>query len=222
MEMRGTAMGNVTMDIGDNMRILPGARIGGNLEYTAPRPAEIAEDVVSGEIIHREPPDERRDVFGIIGGIIGYLWLLLVGILFLVIAPVVSQRITDNISANPLKNLLWGILFLIVTPILAVILLITIIGIPLGLILMVIYIISLYISRIFVGLWVGQYIFKASEKKTSYRILSFAIGLLIVFIGINLPILGIFIHFIVIVLGLGAIVLTAYGYYKSYKEQKSI
>lgn len=218
VEMRGETKGNVTIDVGNNMNMLPGAKIGGNLEYTAPRPAEIS-GTVSGKTSYKEKIVKEKGP-GIAGEIISYLWLLLIGIVSLMLAPEITQRISDNVSVKPLKNLLWGILFLIVTPIFALILLITIIGIPISLILISLYIIYVYISRVFVGFWIGQYILKQLKKETRYKVLNLAIGLVIIFIGINLPFLGMFIHLIIILLGLGAIVLTVYDIYKKLKEEK--
>ena len=222
VEMNGATKGNVTVNISNNLKISPGATIGGNLEYTAPRPGEIS-GIVSGTTTYKETPVRREDFMSRLPGeIIGYLWLLLIGIISLILAPELTQKNSDSISVNPLKNLLWGLLFLIVTPIVAVLLLITIIGIPLSLILLVIYIILVYISRIYIGLWVGQYVLGKLKQETRSRVLAMALGLIIVVIGINLPIIGGFIHFIIILLGLGAIILTEYNVYKKLKEQKVI
>lgn len=220
MDMSGSVAGNVIVNIDDRLRILPGARIGGNLEYTSPRPAEIS-GTVSGETIYTQRP-EREDGFlaGLAGEVLSYLWLLLVGLVLLVIAPRITQRIADSVPIDPLKKALWGILFLIVTPILAVILLITLIGIPLSLLLIAVYIIAIYVSRIFIGLWVGQYALRRLNRGTRSKVLSLAIGLLIVFIGINLPILGGFIHFVIVVLGLGALGLMGYELYHRSREEK--
>jgi hydrogenase/urease accessory protein HupE len=49
-----------------------------------------------------------------------------------------------------------------------------------------------------------------------------ALGLLIVLIGINLPIIGIFIHLVILLLGLGAIILSEYDVYQKLKEQKFV
>lgn len=222
VELTGTTKGNVTLKLDDDFKLSPGARIDGNLEYTSPKQAEIS-GIVTGKTTYMEKPVKEKETESrITDEILGYLWLLLVGILFFVLAPQVSQKISDNISVNPLKNLLWGILFLIVTPILAIILLITVIGIPLSLILVAVYIVEIYISRIFVGYWIGQYILKKLNRETGYKVLVLALGLLAVFIGINLPILGTFIHFVIIILGLGTIVLTEYEIYRNLKEQKQI
>ena len=222
MEMNGATKGNVTVRIGNNIKVSPGATIGGNLEYTAPRPGEIS-GIVSGTTTYKETPVRRENFMSRLPGeILGYLWLLLIGIISLILAPELTQKISDDISVKPLKNLLWGLLFLIITPIVAVLLLITIIGIPLSLIIVVIYIILLYISRIYVGLWVGQYVLRKLKQETKSRVLTLALGLIIVVIGINLPIIGGFIHFVIILLGFGAIVLTEYDVYKKLKEQKAI
>ena len=222
MEMNGATKGNVTVNIDNNIKISPGATIGGNLEYTAPRPGEIS-GIVSGTTTYKETPVRRENFMSRLPGeILGYLWLLLIGIISLILAPELTQKISDDISVKPLKNLLWGLLFLIVTPIVAVLLLITIIGIPLSLILLVIYIILVYISRIYVGLWVGQYVLRKLNQETKSRVIAMALGLIIVVIGINLPIIGGLIHFVIILLGLGAIILTEYDVYKKLKQQKVI
>ncbi|MCX9013061.1 MAG: hypothetical protein OIN66_18325 [Candidatus Methanoperedens sp.] len=222
MDMSGSVAGNVTVGIDNRLRVLPGAKIGGNLEYTSPRPAEIS-GTVSGKTVYTQRPTRERGLLaGLAGEVFSYLWLLLIGIVLLIIAPGITQRIADNVHVNPLKKALWGILFLIVTPILAVILLITLIGIPLGLILIAIYIIAVYVSRVFIGLWVGQYVLRRLNRETRHKALSLAIGLLIVFIGINLPILGIFIHFVIIVLGLGALVMAGYELYQRSRGEKAV
>ena len=156
------------------------------------------------------------------GEIIGYLWLLLIGIASLMLAPGLTQKNSDAVPVKPLKNLFWGLLFLIITPIIVVLLLITIIGIPLSLILLIIYLISLYISKIYVGFWVGQYVLMKLKKEMRFKVITMALGLLIVLIGINLPIIGIFIHLVILLLGLGAIILSEYEIYQKLIEQKVI
>ena len=54
----------------------------------------------------------------------------------------------------------WGLVIFLAFPILIVILLITVIGIPLALILIGLYLVFLYAAPIFVGLAIGQYLFK--------------------------------------------------------------
>lgn len=222
VELAGTTKGDVNLTVNNNLKLSPGAKIEGNLEYTSPKQAEIS-GIVNGKTTYTQKPIKEKGMGSrITGEILGYFWLLLIGILCFTFAPSVSQKISDNISINPLKNILWGILFLIVTPILALILLITIIGIPVSLILVAVYIVEIYISRIFVGYWIGQYILKKLNRETGHKVLVLALGLLAVFIGINLPILGTFVHFVIIILGLGTIVLTEYEIYRSLKEQKQI
>jgi cytoskeletal protein CcmA (bactofilin family) len=222
LEMSGAVKGNVTLEIDNNIKIFPGATIGENLEYKAPHQGEIS-GIVSGKTTYKEIPAKKGDLRSKIEGeIIGYLWLLLIGIVSLLLAPELTQKNSDMVAIKPLRNLLYGLLFLVITPIVVVLLLITIIGIPLSMILLVIYIIFLYISRIYIGFWVGQYVLKKLKKETKFKVLTMALGLLIVLIGINLPIIGGFIHFVVLLLGLGAIALTEYDIYRKLIEQKVI
>jgi hypothetical protein len=222
LEMRGATKGNVTVTIENDIKIFPGATIGGDLDYTAPRQGEFS-GIVSGKTTYKEIPVKKEDLTSnITSEIIGYLWLLLIGIVSLMFAPELTQKNSDTVSVKPLKNLLWGLIFLIITPIVVILLLITIIGIPLSLIVLIIYIIVLYISRIYVGFWVGQYVLKKLHKETRFKVLTMALGLLIVLIGINLPIIGIFIHLVILLLGLGAIILSEYDVYQKLKEQKFV
>lgn len=222
LEIRGVTKGNVTLEIDDNIKIFPGATIGGNLEYTAPHQGEISGSV-SGKTTYKETPVKKEDLrYKIESEIIGYVWLLLIGIASLMLAPGLTQKNSDAVPVKPLKNLLWGLMFLIIIPIIVVLLLITIIGIPLSLILLIIYIISLYISKIYVGFWVGQYVLKKLKKEMRFKVITMALGLLILLIGINLPIVGIFIHLVILLLGLGAIILSEYEIYQKLIEQKVI
>jgi cytoskeletal protein CcmA (bactofilin family) len=222
LEMSGAVKGNVTVKIDNNIKIFPGATIGGDLEYEAPRRGEIS-GIVSGKTTYRETPVKKGDLQSKIEGeIIGYLWLLLIGIVSLILAPELTQKNSDMVTVKPLRNLLYGLLLLIIIPIVVVLLLITIIGIPLSLMIFIIYVISLYISRIYVGFRVGQYVLEKLKIETRSRALTMASGLLILLIGINLPIIGIFIHFAVLLLGLGAIALTEYDIYRKLVEQKVI
>ncbi len=218
LEMSGAVKGNVTVELDNNIKIFPGATIGGNLEYKAPHKGEIS-GLVSGKTTYKETPVKKGDLQSKIDGeIIGYLWLLLIGIVSLILAPELTQKNSDMVTIKPLRNLLFGLLFLIITPIVAILLLITIIGIPLSLIIFIIYIISLYISRIYVGFRVGQYVLEKLKIETRSRALTMASGLLILLIVINLPIIGGFIHFVVLLLGLGAIALTEYDIYRKLIE----
>ena len=109
MEMRGATKGNVTIKIDNNIKIFPGATIGENLEYTAPRPGEIS-GIVSGKTTYKETPAQKEDLMSKIEAeIIGYFWLLLIGIVSLILAPELTQKNSDNVSVKPLKNLLWGL-----------------------------------------------------------------------------------------------------------------
>ncbi|HEY9245818.1 MAG TPA: hypothetical protein VIO11_03130 [Candidatus Methanoperedens sp.] len=222
LEIGGATKGNVTVRIDNSIRISPGATIGGNLEYTAPSQGEIS-GVVSGKTTFKETPARKENLMSkTTGEIIGYFMLLLIGILSLILAPGLTQKISDNVAVKPLKNLFWGLVFLIIIPIVAILLFITIIGIPLSLMLLIIYIIILYISRIYVGLWIGQYVLEKLRKGTKSRILTMALGLLILVICVNLPVIGILINIIIFILGFGTIILTGYEAYLISKEQKVI
>jgi len=101
-----------------------------------------------------------------------------------------------------------GFLVLVATPIAALIVAITLIGLPLALISVALWLIAIYLAKIFVAAWIGEGLVHSGTQVRSLA-LPLLVGLVIVFVAINLPYIGGILHFLVILLGLGMVFLRA-------------
>jgi hypothetical protein len=97
-----------------------------------------------------------------------------------------------------------GFLFLVSVPIAVIIVAITIIGLPLALISLALWMMGLYFSKILIAEFVGRSLTKERGA------LSLLAGLLVVIVAVDLPWIGGLISFLLMLMGLGAIVMLTY------------
>ncbi|MHB0997713.1 MAG: bactofilin family protein [Armatimonadota bacterium] len=201
----------------DNIIIGQNAVITGDLVYTGSKRPQVAQGArIGGEIREVkarvvETRKEPASPFGLILFWLGRLLAMyLVGVLLIALAPRIVASTADRVIASPWISLLIGFIALIVVPALIAFIFITIIGIPLALILSAMYFIMLYISRIFVGVAVGRWITGRLGKPQMSQYLNLLIGLVILAIISAIPFLGGLISFVVLLLGLGALLYQRY------------
>lgn len=218
----------------ENLVLTPNATISGNLNYYSEKVATIGQGAsVAGTIAYhkqdmkRYKPQVKEQVkevqkqsgsFGMILTLYSAIVSFILGSLFIKIAPRFMEKTTERIDRHMFSTMGIGLLILMFTPFLAVILLATIVGIPLGLIVFALYGISLYVSGIFVALYTGKKIFAwLKMKQGSY--IQLLTGLFILMILTNIPLLGWLIKFIVVILGMGALLITKKTFYSSLKAE---
>jgi cytoskeletal protein CcmA (bactofilin family) len=200
------------LDIGET------AVLQGNLNYTAPTPAAIAQQASISGTVKRvappvvapsTPPARPRIAFGFT--IFSYLSMLIIGLIFAKLAPRQAKALAELVGERPGKNLLWGFLFLITAPIAIFFLLISIIGLPLALLGGGVYAVMIVLTTLTTSFWLGRRLFKVFDlQKNLY--LQLAAGLLVVQLVFTLPAVGVFARFLSILVGLGAeIALTREG-----------
>ncbi|MEA3324334.1 MAG: hypothetical protein U9Q37_04250 [Euryarchaeota archaeon] len=204
----GAVDGNATI-FADDIRILQSARIQGDLEYTSDKEIEIPAGTVMGDVVYKRSEKKVEDIYSkITSSIISFLSILLIGLLMVRFAGNTTIRVSDTIATHILKSLGSGVLLLIAIPLIALILMITLIGLPLGLIVLFAYIVILYISKIFVGLAIGRRIVTYAKKEISSPYWHLVVGLIVIAFATKLPLVGFLISLIVILVGLGALVMT--------------
>jgi hypothetical protein len=93
-------------------------------------------------------------------------------------------------------------------PIIMILLAITVIGIPLTVILFFAWVAAIYFAKIILAAIIGNMIFKQGKG----LFVTLVVGLLIVFVMINLPLIGGFFHLLITLLGVGLIIQTLFGY----------
>ncbi|PXF60029.1 MAG: hypothetical protein C4B59_09930 [Candidatus Methanogaster sp.] len=204
----GAVDGNATI-FADDIRILQSARIQGDLEYTSDKEIEIPAGTVMGDVVYKRSEKKVEDIYSkITSSIISFLSILLIGLLMVRFAGNTTIRVSDTIATHILKSLGSGVLLLIAIPLIALILMITLIGLPLGLIVLFAYIVILYISKIFVGLAIGRRTVTYAKKEISSPYWHLVVGLIVIAFATKLPLVGFLISLIVILVGLGALVMT--------------
>ncbi len=215
--LNGTLMNDVTIKT-KSLVLGPNASIYGHLTYSTPeRLGPKLSQQVKGTITWKKslPPAPSQNwlfnlghwwfLFTLVYNLTVFLALLAVGLLVIALWPRACQRYTDLINTKPLPTLGWGLAVILGLPVLTIILLITVVGIPLALVLVFFYLVLLVFSKLGIALWLGQKIFKASDRTPGKFMLGMAIGLaLLTLIGF-IPLLNSLINLVVVIFGSGAL-----------------
>lgn len=140
------------------------------------------------------------------------IWLaaaFVLGLLLNWLFPALFQPRLENAGAL-LRTLGLGFLILVATPVAAIIVAVTVVGMPLAVISLVLLLLGVYLAKIFVAAFVGRALAGGREGQPPAFALQLLLGLAILFVAMNLPYLGGWIAFLVILLGLGMAALRVY------------
>ncbi|HXE74223.1 MAG TPA: zf-HC2 domain-containing protein [Candidatus Xenobia bacterium] len=91
---------------------------------------------------------------------------------------------------------------------------VVLISILIPILMVVVWLLALYLSKLFVALSLGQVVFRREPGKPAPFVLPLLAGLVVVYIAINIPIIGGMLRFIVWILGLGIATLAAWRHYR--------
>jgi anti-sigma factor RsiW/cytoskeletal protein CcmA (bactofilin family) len=139
------------------------------------------------------------------------IWLaaaFIAGFLLLLAVPAFSRFSLDTGGAL-LSATAIGFVSAFVPPIAGVMAALTLIGLPLGLGLIGLWVLALYLSKIVIAVFLGRALFPSSRGRFEFA-LPLLGGLAVVFAAINLPYVGGVINFLLVILGMGGLVMTAY------------
>lgn len=207
VEINGTIQGDATIGAG-RISLGPAALITGNLEYNAGSLERHPESRVTGSI-------ERVESADVAGGplapnwatsLYGFLTTLLLGVILLLAFPRFSRRVATRVADDPLTSGGVGLVALIVGPILLVLLAITIIGIPLALLGAFLFALLVWIGNLYGIYSVGGWLLSFADVDNRWVALLF--GLLLVALLSPIPLVGGIVQFLLLLLGLGALLLT--------------
>lgn len=193
--------------------ILPGTVIGGDLNYTAPKELVLSPSVTLGGKLNRTfaaLPQRRYLKSNLTGHFIFAVAALLTGLVFSSIFPRYTARTFTLLRTARAPCLLSGLAALCLIPVSAFLLLFTLIGIPLSLLMILFYCILLYLSKIAVGFWLGALILRRNEISGRNRAGTLAAGLLIIYLLTAFTAVSFAINFLVAVAGLGALLLALF------------
>ncbi len=212
VEIAGTIGGNVLVRANDVV-VLPSAVVRGNLTYSSEVPAQIAQGVVRGRVT-REPypvrPVPSRQAlrgFRIVLGIVDFFWMLILALVLVAVAPGPLQATADALRGRIWASLGWGVLLLIVIPALILGLIVMLIGIPVAVVLLLSHVLALFVSHAAVGLAIGQRLLPRLQSRYG----EVAVGVGIIAVATNLPVVGLLLRLVIVALGFGAVALTLWG-----------
>ncbi len=149
--------------------------------------------------------------FDILGGLVTAIAFAALGALVVVFAPEPTRRIGNAVQAKPLNTAGVGCLTLILLPILGLLLIVTIAGIPVALVLGILSVFAWIFGWIGVGYLAGEKILAAFRTRDILPVLAVIVGILVLMIVAQIPIIGWLLWFVVGLVGIGAVVLTRFG-----------
>ncbi len=213
VEIAGTVGGNVVARAGE-LLVTPQAAIGGNLTYSSERPALIVQEArVTGSVVKEpyptRPMPSRAAVQGarVAFGVFDFLWMLVLALVLVGVAPGGVQATSDALRRRPWASLGWGFLMLVAVPAAVLVLVIMLIGIPVAAVLVLIHILALFASHAAVALAIGQRI----APRLDSRYAAAAVGVGVIAVATNLPVVGVLLRLLAVALGVGAVGLALWG-----------
>lgn len=207
VEVRGT--------IGKHLRAYCGylglwvpARVGGDVEAHVGKAKDVFVEpgvVVTGKtktFLPAPRPSRYARAGFYLGQGVRLAAALLTGLVLYWLFPLLfAARLEKTSAALPALGI--GFLVLVAPPVAAILAGITLVGLPLALLGLAAWLAALYLAKIIVAALIGQSIRRSPLGQPKSFALDLLIGLAIVFVVINLPYLGGWISFLVLLLGLG-------------------
>jgi cytoskeletal protein CcmA (bactofilin family) len=199
----------------ENINLLDGAVIKGNLSYKSANQAVIASgSTISGQTnwqyVSTQPKPKRNTYLDDLGSaLLSIASAILIWFLVRIWRPGLWAKNARFIAEQPLKTLGTGALTLLVTPLLIILIMVTVIGIPIGIILGLVYGVTIYLSKIIVAVFIGSWLTKRFNWTERHKgIWPVLLSLVILVILLKVPILGFLVWLLVVFAGLGSFVLS--------------
>lgn len=207
-ELRGNVGRNVSFR-GGQLVVPASARIGGGVEAHVDNEKNVRIDPnasIGGAKKIVLPPARPSEY----SSLRFYFWQIVRLIAAFVTGLVVFKLVPWLAPTRLVSGMDWlkagglGFAALVTIPVAAVIVAITVIGLPIAITSFVAWMASLYLAKIIVAEFIGRSLLKQGG------VVSLFVGLLIVILAVNLPILGGLLNFLLCLLGMGALVMTIY------------
>jgi hypothetical protein len=218
-DIAGTVGRNATFR-GANISVLPSARINGDLTSYVPRTNNVHVDpnaMIGGtETVELpKPGPSRYATFGFyFSQLLHVAAAFVAGFLLLLIFPSLRRLgFSDVISV--LKSGGIGFLLVFATPIAAICVAITLIGMPVALVGFVTWLLGLYLAKIVVANFIGRTLLGSQVDRMTSVALGLFVGLALIFFAINLPYIGGLIHFVLVLIGFGALAVNLYDSFQA-------
>jgi F0F1-type ATP synthase membrane subunit b/b' len=173
--------------------------------------AAIAKGIAEAADRSADPPRPhiRHGVSGIVAGLIWFICLFGIGFIASLLIPARMKLIEGEIKSNPLKAGLAGVVAALALVPLSVLLVITLIGIPVAAALWLMFPLAAAVGFTAVASEVGMRLPVFRGRKTQALVL--ALGLALLLVAAQIPVLGPISIVLLALIGFGAIVRTRFG-----------
>ncbi len=221
--------GSVAAGVGQ-LIIGENASVDGDLNYWSDSEANIHPDAkITGKITRHISTDVGREIEkgrlpSIFEGLFKlaiFLSTLLLGLVLIRLAPVFTQDVVKTFIKRPLFSIVSGLLYTVAAPIVFLILFITVVGIPFALILLFASIILCMFIKIFVSIYIGEFIQKRFKLHKSMN-MALLVGLIIYTVVTRIPIIGWLFTLVASLAAIGAVVKTKKSYWQKLNSKKII
>ena len=210
--INGSVGGDASVAAG-SLTLGPNARIGGKLHFRGANLERDAGAQVAGGVEHvsRYKRDREHTPFAHSRG--GWIWTAGLMVLAAIIAgalPGPSGRLAKELRERPWMAPLFGLMALVFIPIAAVLIMITIIGIPIGLLALLGYVALLIVGYVCASVVAGGLLLERLKPEVAtqpaWRAGAAVVTMLAIAILARIPIVGGFVVFIALIVGVGLIV----------------
>ena len=219
-EFAGKVGGDIKISV-DDLTLLDGARVGGDIIYRSDRNADISTGAeVQGEIEKKPPlkPQKRSPAWGALGWLWSLVGMILTALVITWLFPGTLKSTKRALTERTGATFGLGAVTLLLTPIAALLLIIFTIGLalPIALIALAVYIIAIYIGQIYAAAAIGNALLKREN----------GVGAVLGVIGFSVlrlvPYLGGFVTLVLIIIGLGIVSLACWESWRRPPESPAI
>ncbi len=212
----GTVQGSADIET-DRLELAPGARILGDLDYTARTPlGPEAIDQVAGTVRYNEVVDEDEEGGITTWGVLFWTWTtsaaLLAGILIVALFRRVVPSLVSAVEGQAVIGTLLGFAAFLVVPAGAVVAMVTLVGLPVGVAAFLLYAVALYIAKLPIAAWAGGRVLALAGRPNASPYATMTLGILVLYLLFAIPYIGGLLWLIATWLGLGAMVLASRQY----------
>lgn len=199
---------------GDDIRLTSSARVNGNFNYHSPKTATIdPAAVITGQTSYTKQAsgfDKYGFLFGSVftlGYLLHLLGAILLGWILLHFWPRSSRKIADFATSSPMTAIGYGLLTLFIVFFGGVILAFTVVGMGLAGVVLMTWVLALMLGSIFGKILLGSWLYRLYRRDAGYQLTvgTVALGVIIGSLLMSVPVIGLFVAFIIFLLGVGSV-----------------
>lgn len=183
----------------DNFNLSPEATVGGEIRKTE-------QGTISNKKIKENIVKTSASV-KIVWTIFSFLGALIVGFILIKLLPKPVLKISEQVKSSFFQNLGVGLLILVLAFPVLILVAVTGVGLPLSGIAFAFLMTNLYFSKLAVGTGVGLIMSEKLGWKKMSLYGKFAVGLLVTYLAMKVPLIGWFLSLLVTFTGLGALMI---------------